>query len=108
MPKREDEHVVSHEHGEGRPLCPFCGSPEISFLEKYGTWQCGKCERILSHVSRGGGSQSIDHYTPKERSKFTLRRDTYRQTETQAKVTWQAVVVVIILFAIVALLLSRC
>ena len=108
MPKGEEEHNVSHRTGEARPLCPFCGSPEISYLEKYEKWQCGKCERILSHVSRGSGGGRYSHSAPKERFKSALSRDTYIQKGTQAKVTWQAVVAVLILLAIMAFLLGRC
>ncbi len=108
MPKGEEEHNVSHRTGEARPLCPFCGSPEISYLEKYEKWQCGKCERILSHVSRGSGGGRFSHSAPKERFKSALNRDTYIQKGTQAKVTWQAVVAVLILLAIMAFLLGRC
>lgn len=108
MPKREEEHNVSHGIGEGRPLCPFCGSPEIGYLEKYGKWQCGKCERILSHVSRGSDGGRFSHSAPRGRFKWALNRDTYIQKGTQAKVTWQAVVAVLIVLAIMAFLLSRC
>lgn len=108
MPKREEERNADHEPGEGRPLCPFCGSPEVTYLEKYGKWQCGKCERMLSYVSRGGGGRRYTHSAPSEGSRFSSGRDRYTLRGAQAKVTWQAVVAVIILFAIVAFLLSRC
>ncbi|MFH0847482.1 MAG: hypothetical protein V1894_05470 [Chloroflexota bacterium] len=29
MPRREDEYWAGHKEGEGRPLCPFCGSPDV-------------------------------------------------------------------------------
>jgi len=108
MPEREEEHTAGDRDGEGRPLCPFCGSPEVSYLEKHGKWQCGKCERVLSHVSRGSGGRRFSHYVPTPKFKSAPGRDTYVQKGRQAKVTWQAVVVVVIAFAVVAFLLSRC
>ena len=108
MPKREEEHNGKHEPGEGRPLCPFCGSADVSYLEKYGKWQCGKCERMLSYVSRGTGGRRYAHSAPGEGAGGSPGRDRYTFRGAQAKVTWQAVVAVIILFAIVAFLLSRC
>ena len=107
MTKRE-EHNAGNETGEGRPLCPFCGSSEVSYLERYKRWQCGNCERILSHVSRGGGSHRYGRSAPRERFKFTRGAGTFTQRGTQAKVTWQAVIVVIIVLALLAYLLSRC
>ena len=108
MPEREEENTDSHKADEGRPLCPFCGSPELSYLEKHGKWQCGKCERVLSHVSRGSGGRRFSHFVPTARFKSAPGRATHTQQGRQAKVTWQAVVAVIILLAIVAFLLSRC
>ncbi|UCG83397.1 MAG: hypothetical protein JSW38_00815 [Dehalococcoidia bacterium] len=108
MPKREEEHTAGDRDREGRPLCPFCGSPEVSYLEKHGKWQCGKCERISPHVSRGSGGRRFSHYVPLARFKSAPGKVTYTQKGRQAKVTWQAVVVVIVVFAILVFLLSRC
>ena len=108
MTKREEEHTDAPGAEEGRPLCHFCGSPEVSYLEKHGKWQCGNCERISPHVSRGSGGRRFSHYVPTPRFKSAPSGDRSVQTGRQAKITWQAVLVVVIAFAVVAFLLSRC
>ncbi|MFH0942014.1 MAG: hypothetical protein V1823_03195 [Chloroflexota bacterium] len=34
MPSREDEYYAGSKRGAGRPLCPFCGKPEVYPIKK--------------------------------------------------------------------------
>jgi hypothetical protein len=77
VPKRKAEHTAGDRESNWRPLCPFCGSLEISYLEKHGKWLCGKCEMILPYVSRGFDGLRFYNYVPIAQFKSTPSSDTY-------------------------------
>ena len=55
MPKREDEFWAGMKEGQGRGLCPFCGSSNIYYNRSYKSWKCAKCEKSFPTPSYGPG-----------------------------------------------------
>ena len=57
MPKRENEFWAGMKEPKGRGLCPFCGSSNISYNQKFRSWRCNKCEHSFPSPSYGPGRE---------------------------------------------------
>lgn len=55
MPKREDEYWAGRKEPQGQGLCPFCGSSNVYYNERYESWRCERCEKSFPTPSYGPG-----------------------------------------------------
>jgi transposase-like protein len=55
MPRREDEYQVEKREGRGTALCPFCGSPNVSYNQVFKSFRCNRCEKSFPSPSYGSG-----------------------------------------------------
>jgi len=56
--KRNKDKMRDKKRSDKNPygwLCPFCGSSNIQFNERYKSWRCNKCEKSFPSPSKGPG-----------------------------------------------------
>ena len=56
--KRNKDKIRDKKRSDKNPygwLCPFCGSSDIQFNERYKSWRCNKCEKSFPSPSKGPG-----------------------------------------------------
>ena len=101
------------ERGQG--LCPFCGSPQISYSHRYIFWVCDRCKRRFPSPGYGAGKGSLRLQKPPDEisiDEFTeLTRESRTEEKTQRKqrrgsLPGWVVLVVIIFILLIAVLLA--
>ncbi len=114
MPKREDEFWAGRKEPQGRALCPFCGSSNISYNKRFESWRCNKCEKSFPTPSYGPGGDfgkearwfgkttaDIRRKESSEAAKEGIRRRRYRNTViSRALPSWVAPGIIIFVFLI--------
>lgn len=114
MPKREDEFWAGRKESQGRALCPFCGSSNISYNKRFESWRCNKCEKSFPTPSYGPGGDfgkearwfgkttaDIRRKESLEVAKKRIRRKRYRNTAISRELpSWVAPGIIIFVFLI--------